>query len=156
MCRTQCMGVIPCHTSRAHNTHPRNRSSTIDFLYVLLCHSAWVSYHIIPAERNQGSHHSPEESILDHRFSLCVAQCMGATPAERNQCSHHSPQNSIIDSLYYVSQCTGVILAEAERHQGSQTLTRGIDHRFSLLCVTVQGCHTSRTEPGLANTHPMN
>ena len=191
MCRMQCMGVIPCHTSRAEpglaplirgidhrpsilpmcygvtvhgchtsrsraepglsNTHPRNQS-----LYVFLSQCMGV----IPAERNQGSQHLPEELIIDHRFSICCTQYMGVIPAERNQSSHHSPEESIIDhrfSLCYcvtLSQCMSVIACHTSRAEPKfAPLTLGINHWPSILdmCyyVIVHGCHTSKVEPGL-------
>ena len=52
--------------TRAPTTHPRNRSSTIDSFYALLCHSAWVS----PCHTSRVE---PGLKTLSHsnRFSLC-------------------------------------------------------------------------------------
>ena len=107
-----CVTVHGCHTmsyqqsgTRAYNTHSRNRSLTIDSLYVSQavhwCHT--MSYYVVLARRNQGSHHSPEESILDHRFSLCVtvSQFMSIMLYQQSRTSSRTTPPRIRSSTIY-------------------------------------------------------
>ena len=115
---------------------------------------------VIPCQSGTRAHNThPRNSIIDHWFSLCVAQSAWVSYQQnvtRVQNTHPRIRSSTIDSRYVSDAVHGCHTSRAEPGlANTHPRNRSLDHRF-YLCVTVSQCmsvilcHTSRVEPGLA------